>query len=229
MSKCIVQPHIVIRTVGKAWGVHGASVMLWADRTWITQKNPHCPVGLGSGVGAVKVMKGYRNRMCKLLAWGGSLAPSWSRQEGRGTWADQGRERADPEQVGARRPSKDLAFIPHAQERHWWVSDGERPHADVQPEGCKDACKNIDWMAFFFLKYVYQAISTKCKESLPAFHLLIGRFFKNLFNWRLITLQYCSGFCHTMTWISHWLVDVFTWEHKVFKMTHLRNEVKIFR
>ena len=22
------------------------------------------------------------------------------------------------------------------------------------------------------------------------------------FNWRLITLQYCSGFCHTMTWIS---------------------------
>ena len=23
------------------------------------------------------------------------------------------------------------------------------------------------------------------------------------FNWRLITLQYCSGFCHTLTWISH--------------------------
>jgi len=22
------------------------------------------------------------------------------------------------------------------------------------------------------------------------------------FNWRLITLQYCSGFCHTLTWIS---------------------------
>ena len=33
-------------------------------------------------------------------------------------------------------------------------------------------------------------------------------FFKliNLFiliSWRLITLQYCSGFCHTLTWISH--------------------------
>ena len=31
-------------------------------------------------------------------------------------------------------------------------------------------------------------------------------FFLNLFiyfNWRLITLQYCSGFCHTLTWISH--------------------------
>ena len=23
------------------------------------------------------------------------------------------------------------------------------------------------------------------------------------FNWRLIALQYCSGFCHTLTWISH--------------------------
>ena len=22
-------------------------------------------------------------------------------------------------------------------------------------------------------------------------------------SWRLITLQYCSGFCHTVTWISH--------------------------
>ena len=27
--------------------------------------------------------------------------------------------------------------------------------------------------------------------------------FKNYFNWRLITLQYCDGFCHTSTWISH--------------------------
>ena len=28
-------------------------------------------------------------------------------------------------------------------------------------------------------------------------------FFKIYFNWRLINLQYCSGFCHTLTWISH--------------------------
>ena len=28
-------------------------------------------------------------------------------------------------------------------------------------------------------------------------------FFKIIyFNWRLITLQYCSGFCHALTWIS---------------------------
>ena len=30
-------------------------------------------------------------------------------------------------------------------------------------------------------------------------------FFKKFiyFNWRLITLQYCGSFCHTLTWISH--------------------------
>ena len=33
-------------------------------------------------------------------------------------------------------------------------------------------------------------------------HDLKKSFFKN-FNWRLITLQYCGGFCHTFTWISH--------------------------
>ena len=29
-------------------------------------------------------------------------------------------------------------------------------------------------------------------------------FFPSIFiSWRLITLQYCSGFCHTLTWTSH--------------------------
>ena len=37
-------------------------------------------------------------------------------------------------------------------------------------------------------------------------HLANYYYFLNLFiyfNWRLITLQYCSGFCHALTWISH--------------------------
>ena len=33
------------------------------------------------------------------------------------------------------------------------------------------------------------------------YHLIELFFF--LISWRLITLQYCSGFCHTLTWISH--------------------------
>ena len=35
-------------------------------------------------------------------------------------------------------------------------------------------------------------------------HLVSFSFFPFIFiSWRLITLQYCSGFCHTLTWISH--------------------------
>ena len=34
--------------------------------------------------------------------------------------------------------------------------------------------------------------------------ILVFFFFPFIFiSWRLITLQYCSGFCHTLTWISH--------------------------
>ena len=36
------------------------------------------------------------------------------------------------------------------------------------------------------------------------FLLLFLFYFPFIFiSWRLITLQYCSGFCHTLTWISH--------------------------
>ena len=40
----------------------------------------------------------------------------------------------------------------------------------------------------------------------PAFNLSQHQglfFFFYYFNWRLITLQYCSGFCHVLAWISH--------------------------
>ena len=37
------------------------------------------------------------------------------------------------------------------------------------------------------------------------FRLFFTHFYFYFFfiSWRLITLQYCSGFCHTLTWISH--------------------------
>ena len=35
-------------------------------------------------------------------------------------------------------------------------------------------------------------------------HWFVDWIFKIIyFNWRLITLQYCGGFCHTLIWISH--------------------------
>ena len=59
-------------------------------------------------------------------------------------------------------------------------------------------------------RYHYHAILQVWKQRLRT-HVETGRevlviqacvlFF--FFSWRLITLQYCSGFCHTLTWISH--------------------------
>ena len=43
-----------------------------------------------------------------------------------------------------------------------------------------------------------------CLNSLLVYWYFLSYFFPFIFiSWRLITLQYCSGFCHTLTWISH--------------------------
>ena len=39
--------------------------------------------------------------------------------------------------------------------------------------------------------------------------MLYLKFF--IFNWRIIALQYCVGFCHTSTWISHRYTYVPSW------------------
>ena len=40
------------------------------------------------------------------------------------------------------------------------------------------------------------------------FPLSLFYFLIKYFNWRMIILQYCSGFCHRWTWISHWCTCV---------------------
>ena len=52
------------------------------------------------------------------------------------------------------------------------------------------------------------AISISTSESRQAENTsslfnFIFYFKKIYFSWRLITLRYCSGFCHTLIWISH--------------------------
>ena len=48
-------------------------------------------------------------------------------------------------------------------------------------------------------------MSENNEEDAIWYNLYLGKdmvkFF--FFSWRLITLHYCSGFCHTLTWISH--------------------------
>ena len=51
-------------------------------------------------------------------------------------------------------------------------------------------------LAFFF--FFFWVIYWKRRVNNGSF------FFSFIFiSWRLITLQYCSGFCYTLTWISH--------------------------
>jgi len=49
------------------------------------------------------------------------------------------------------------------------------------------------FLSFFLSFFFFDAFELWCW----------GGLLKNLFNWRLITLQYCSGFCHTLTWVRH--------------------------
>ena len=45
---------------------------------------------------------------------------------------------------------------------------------------------------------IFQVPETLIRRS------MVNTFFKLIyFNCKLITFQYCSGFCHTLTWISH--------------------------
>ena len=49
------------------------------------------------------------------------------------------------------------------------------------------------------------SLSLETRHSLPWRMIFKKQYFFNLFgfNWRIIALQYCIGFCHTSTWISH--------------------------
>ena len=51
---------------------------------------------------------------------------------------------------------------------------------------------------------VFLCLNVTSQHSSKYYYFIVFLFFLiNLFNWRIITLQYCSGFCHTLTWISH--------------------------
>ena len=58
--------------------------------------------------------------------------------------------------------------------------------------------------SYFCLVHVWKSWCNYWESSEPTEKIVIFFFlFKFIyFNWRLITLQYDSGFCHTLTWIS---------------------------
>ena len=65
----------------------------------------------------------------------------------------------------------------------------------------------VNIQGWFLLGLVWSHCPRDSQESSPGLQFeSINSFFFFLsiyLNWRLITLQYCSGFCHTLIWISH--------------------------
>ena len=93
-----------------------------------------------------------------------------------------------------------------AQRREVWAED-------IHWKGCQ----HVDWGFPGGSSSKESACNSEDLGSIPESQRSPGEghgnplqcsFFKKFiyFNWRLITLQYCSGFCHTLTWISHVLV-----------------------
>ena len=70
------------------------------------------------------------------------------------------------------------------QQRYWSESAFPSPRASSQPGDRTQVPHTAGRFLFCFL-------------VLPHFCIFF------FFNLRLLTLQYCSGFCHTLTWISH--------------------------
>ena len=58
------------------------------------------------------------------------------------------------------------------------------------------------WKIYSHYLFKYFLFSFLCLLQCFKF-FFFNLFFLTNFNWRLITLQYCSGFCYTLTWISH--------------------------
>ena len=64
------------------------------------------------------------------------------------------------------------------------------------------------YLKTIFIYFLQVSLCVLFTISISVFHL--PNFFQSFFffsfifiSWRLITLQYCSGFCHTLTWISN--------------------------
>ena len=61
----------------------------------------------------------------------------------------------------------------------------------------------MDWQrCSWTLKYLKSKQNCQIRGSVGGWAEVFFFFLIN-FNWRLITLQYCCGFCHTFTWDSH--------------------------
>ena len=58
----------------------------------------------------------------------------------------------------------------------------------------------VIWIKLW-IKFVHEQETKNVWKQIRIFFSFFSLFI--FISWRLITLQYCSGFCHTLTWLSH--------------------------
>ena len=101
------------------------------------------------------------------------------------------------------------AMAPHSSTVAWKIPWKEKP-GRLQSMGSHRV--GHDWSDAAAAAAAVCICQLKCLVSLLLITEIIGFSYMILliflnkliyFNWRLITLQYCSGFCRTLTWISH--------------------------
>ena len=66
----------------------------------------------------------------------------------------------------------------------------------------------MDWLELLAVQWTFKSLlqhhSSKTSILFLSFFFFFLHFFPFIFiSWRLTTLQYCTGFCHTLTWIRH--------------------------
>ena len=92
------------------------------------------------------------------------------------------------------------------------VSDSLWPHGLRHgglpcPSPTLGVCSNSCPLSWWYHLTISSSVvpSSSCLQSFPASGSFLSFFFPSFIfiSWRLISLQYCSGFCHTLTWISH--------------------------
>ena len=90
---------------------------------------------------------------------------------------------------------------------HWWLRDknwSSYPVKEIEPS--KYLRPNINYKHASF----HKSWNITLNQFSPWLNqgTLLVLYLPIYFNWRLITLQYCSVFCHTSTWISHGCICV---------------------
>ena len=79
----------------------------------------------------------------------------------------------------------------------------ERPHACFNTLLSHLKIFNKFLIKFSFCTEPYKLYYIDLLLRVILFYFFLSFFSFIFISWRLITLQYCSGFCHTLTWISH--------------------------